>query len=724
MPGRKVTLIVLDSPVTYQVGLSFYYRGPDWAIAVRQGDLESLEWVLERCSQFWNGAGTLIIPVRSDGRTWPIINDYLETRPVETCFVHESVPETARHRLVKSLGSSLVRHWSSMWDGFDENEMHPLRLQPLPPDRLRSPSLLIPRFDSARLRRIALATWGNISSEDLADYRNYFTVGDVGDQRTAIAAMLSGQVNGVSPAEQSLALLGTYGSLPIGRSLFVFDRGSFQELVAFWNLRGRLRDVGNRPMVFGVPLESLKDPETLTALSQFITRDNLYAQEPDLGLMVGQNRKLAQVALEALGFRADRGKTVRRSIGGGRGDRPLSFGFFGPVQEGPVKKGVIIHDQVTVTHREVSFRPPRPDTLPQTGHYIRMGIEGLPLPMPLTDSGANAVLRNAFRSPEGLTIKTDAWIGQGYVRLTVPDAWDALVQWASARGESVALSPPGRYGQALLDRLGGLQNIDALASAQALAVLSALTPLSRRKLAQRVVAEATRQAGVSLDEKLLTELLGKNADFLELRARSATEIAGEATMPRKQILPALRSLVDAGFVVRGASVRCPRCRIAAVLSLSEQSERIRCRACKEEYLLPVLEEGGQIERPTVYLLDGLMARAMDQDLLPVLLTLRACLPADISTVRAVWLGLEFDSSDGSVEHDLLISDGNTVWVAECKASAGISRGQLDSLLEFADRHEARPVLGALEGSFLASQKRAIVERGGSVFERQQLLTDP
>lgn len=74
---------MFEPPATYQVGLTFYYRGPEWAIAVRQGDMKALTWAFERCSQFWNGASTLIIPVRSDGRTWPVISDYLDDRPVE-----------------------------------------------------------------------------------------------------------------------------------------------------------------------------------------------------------------------------------------------------------------------------------------------------------------------------------------------------------------------------------------------------------------------------------------------------------------------------------------------------------------------------------------------------------------------------------------------------------------------------------------------------------------
>lgn len=712
---------MFEPPATYQVGLTFYYRGPEWAIAVRQGDMKALTWAFERCSQFWNGASTLIIPVRSDGRTWSVISDYLDDRPVEACYVHDSVPETAQARLLKKLDFSRVRRWAAAWDGFDDSEMHPLRLQPLPSDSAHRRLIRIPRFSSERLRRICLAAWGYLNPDDLPHYRDYFNVGEVSALRQAHAAMLGGQLDGTSPAEQSLSLLGTYGPLPIGRSLFVFDSGSFQELVAFWNLRARSRDVGNRPMLFGVPREALEDPDTLMALPQFIASDDLYAQKPDLGLIAGRCKEIAVKALESLGFEADPDNQVSRSIGGGRGSRPLSFGFFGPSPGGPFKRGTVVHEQVTVTAAETTFRPPRPEGLPQTGHLVRVGIEGLPLSMPLTDHGAKEIFSNAYRSTEGLTINTDAWIGQGYIGLTLPDAWDALGTWAAASGETVKFSPPGGYGQALLDRLGNLESLNALASEQSLAILSDLAPTSRKKLAQRLVKEAEKQTSAVLDEPLLAELLAKEAHFLELQARSAIEIAGNAKMPKDELLPALGSLVETGFVRRGAAVRCPRCKIGAVLMLDEQSERVRCRACGNSYLLPVLEEGGMIERPVMYMLDGLMARAMDQDLLPVLLTLRACLPTDTSAIRAAWLGLEFTSSGGDSEHDLLISDGNMVTVAECKSSASISDMQLRSLLEFTASHDARPVLGALTGSFSDTQRQAVVDQGGRVFERAQLV---
>ena len=715
---------MFDPPSSHQAGITLFYRGPEWAIAVRQGDLQALEWALQRCSSFWNGASTLIIPVRTDGQVPRKIFDQLDLRAAETCFVHESVPAEAWARAAERLGPGRVRQSSPSWDEFADDELHPLHLQPKPAANMERPSMRVPVFASARQRLIATAVWGHVPESDLPHYRGVFEVGHISDPMQAHAASVAGQTRGSSPLEQSMSLIQTYGPLPMGRSLFVFERGSFNEIVEFWNLRSRTREVGNKPTLFGVSVEALENPETLRPLVDLIHQDDLHVQEPDLGLMTSPPREATE-ALRTLGFEERGGRQVRRSIWGRRGNRPLSFGYFGPVAGGAFQRGAVVHDQLTFMGNETSLRPARPPGLPKTGDFIRVGIEGLPLAMPITDRSADRIHSHAYASAEGMTLKTNAWFGESsFIRFILPDAWDALTAWAESKNESVKLSPPGAYGQALLDRLGNLRALGALADESALSILEALAPISRKKLAQRVVKEAKRQLNKDLDERFLADLLARQSQFLELEARSASEIAGLAGCQKQDLLPALGELVEAGFVVRGARVRCPRCRIGAVLLLEEQSERVQCRACHNKYLLPVLEQDEQTEKPAVYRLDGLMGRAMDQDLLPVLLALRASMPGDPSTIKAAWLGLEF-SSEGTIrEHDLLFSDGKDVWIAECKATASITEKQLALLLRFCATHQARPILAALSGSFSDQHRAAVHEHRGMVLERTQLLSRP
>ncbi len=157
--------------------------------------------------------------------------------------------------------------------------------------------------------------------------------------------------------------------------------------------------------------------------------------------------------------------------------------------------------------------------------------------------------------------------------------------------------------------------------------------------------------------------------------------------------------------------------------LAEQDEHVTCTACRARFALPVTEPGGQQERAVVYQLDGLMARTMDQDLLPVLLTLRRLRKhAADGTIRAAWPGIELTGADGANEVDLVASDGRAVWLAECKMSAGgLTADQLDRLLELASRCGARPVFGALDGALDQQLHAQLVARGGLVFLRDDLI---
>jgi hypothetical protein len=709
---------MFEQPEIQQATLSVWFRGPEVAFAIREGDLAALDAVLRTC-RFWNGAGSLIVPVRADGRTWPVIEQLLEVRPVEVCLFHESVPERARERLRTGLAPH-VADWSEFWDTFDDRELHPLMLQPSWRGEAPKPSLLIPRFHSARLDRIALATWGYVPDDELADYRQAFDLGEV-EGGAAHIRLLEGQLTQLSPLGQSVKLMRHFGAVSAGRQLWVFGRATFGDLVEFWNYRSRMRDVDERPLLIGIARDALREPETLTPLARWLGTESYVEHTPDLGVVTHpEDRELARAALTGIGFEEATRADVSRRIGSTRRAESLTFGFYRTFPGGPIRRGANTHDQLTLTAGSASYRIARPaDFIARGGNSIRVGIEGLPLAFPLTKALASAVVSNGYPSREGLTIHTNAWAGDGYLPIALPDGFETLRLWAADSGDA-QLSQAGRYAQALLERLGALDALATLASESAVAILTALAPLSRKKLAQRVVAEAQDKVGIQLDEERLAEMLKEEALFLELRARTAADLV-QPGVKKGDILAPLEALVAAGFVTRGAAIECPICEYGDVLALSEQDERVVCRACHADFLLPVVDPSGRAERPPVYRLDGLMARAMDQDLLPVLLALNST-QTDQPLLRAAWPGVNVAGPNGQAEYDLIASDGENVWVAECKARAGVlPQAQLDGLLDFCRRHSALPVLAALDGAFAAEQRDAVLERGGRVLERAQLL---
>jgi hypothetical protein len=307
----------------------------------------------------------------------------------------------------------------------------------------------------------------------------------------------------------------------------------------------------------------------------------------------------------------------------------------------------------------------------------------------------------------------------------LPTAGEALQDWVGDHGFVLTRSDDGRYAEALLQRLGSLDALDVLANERRLALLHALAAKSRPKLVRRFLAEASA-AGVTLDEAAMIEKLEDIGLFLEVEAATANDLAttmGPGTTKR-EVFELLPPLIEAGLVRRAHLLRCPQCRFRQLLDLANQDERVRCRACGELFVFPVVDESGRHEPQLHYRLDGLMARAMDQDVLPVLLTLRAIRPPpEHSELLFAWAGVDVKKGDGpNVDIDLLVALGTVVWCFEVKQNAtGLKARQLHRLLAAAAALEARPGIAAAEGEFAPELVRTVEAAGGRVLTGTQLL---
>jgi hypothetical protein len=339
---------------------------------------------------------------------------------------------------------------------------------------------------------------------------------------------------------------------------------------------------------------------------------------------------------------------------------------------------------------------------------------------------ARRVYETADASADGVLILTVAQVPWNFpVRL--PTAAEALEDWVQGHGFTLTRSQDGRDAEALLRRLGSLDRIDARAAPERIEVLKVLSPRSRVKLARAFVNEAQR-AGTQLNEDAVLEKLSEIGLFLELEARTANDIASEmAPGIRKQdVLPLLPPLVENGFVRRLREVRCPQCRFRMLLTLAELDEAVRCRACGARAPLPVTDNSDRREPEFFYRLDGLMARVMDQDVLPVLLTPRALRPPpERGELFFVWAGVEVTKGQRpKVDIDVLISNAaGKVWCFEVKKSGRrLTASQLNKLLEAASELDASPAIAALEGEFPEELTRRVLQAGGDVLTSERLLT--
>src|SRR4051812_48560642 len=118
-----------DAHLNRQHRLLYSLRGPEWAFAIPQGDLEALEEVMRLCSEFWNGQGSLLIPVTKAGRIPDVIDLMLSVRPVDDCYLHPSLGERAQAAVQQRVGRA-----GPLYDEFSRWELHPLLLAPVVED--------------------------------------------------------------------------------------------------------------------------------------------------------------------------------------------------------------------------------------------------------------------------------------------------------------------------------------------------------------------------------------------------------------------------------------------------------------------------------------------------------------------------------------------------------------------------------------------------------------
>ncbi|HEY0318854.1 MAG TPA: hypothetical protein VGC49_11250 [Solirubrobacterales bacterium] len=698
--------------------LTYTLRGPEWGFAVPQGNLAALEEVIRLCSSFWNGLGSLIIPVRSDGTLDQSLDRLLEVREVDQMLVHDAIGECAREALGKRF-----REVGSLW--MDDHEIHPYYLSLNDRDESLA-SIQRPVFGSRRLRRVAEATWGHIADDEVEDWRRRFEVTEETRRTEALRGILEAQIRGNSPLLLGARHMGAYeqrAGFDGYPCLFVFGRAGFEEIVHFWNLRSRLSGFHDSRPIVGIPREMLSATELEPIRVWVEEPKGATYYKPDISLAVEPaERPAVLAALEELGF-VSAGERTRYRHGFPEppdGRTALEFFELGTGQlGGPMRRGANATTLATVTDGRAALDVPSPEGVRLPYGYLRFSIDGLPLPLPLTTAAARRMIPNAWVSQEGLTIKTHTERRWRF-DIELPDAEQALIDWASSYGYEVRPSQPGRYAQALVGRLATPADLDALADPIAAEILDQLTPDSTKRLAQRLKTDVEIEAE-ALDEQVLLELLQGQGLLLRVAAKTLNELASNLGRRAPELTAALAGLIEVGLVRRGISFACPRCNFDQVVSLGELDERIECQACREELVTPVLS--GNKEHPTAYFLDGLTARLMEESLLSVLLALRrARLDGGARESFIAWPGLLFTKSGATVDGDLLVTDGSTVNVFECKMNA--SRLELDQtrrLLNLCEELRAKPGIAGLRGEFDNQIKSLVLEAGGIVYEGEKLF---
>lgn len=703
--------------------LTYTVRGPEWAFAVPQGDLAALEDVMRRCSTFWNGAGSLIIPVRRDGRIPKVIDWFLHCRPVDACFWHESLSERAVAGLQEKIAGA-----QRLWDEFDRHENHPLHLVERPSPGEPMPEMKIPNFSSAGLRRSALAIWGYIQEADLQYWQEKFEV-DMCTGEDAYVALMNGQIVGAGESPLRCTQIHMHAFLSRGINavpyIWILPNANFDTLLGFWNFRSRAIAPANGASVVGVLRGSLRHSRQLAPLEKWIPRHPGRKTIPDAFVACGgdlMDEVRAGLATVPMNEDPNKDRYGNETIhaGGVEHNQTPSFGFVRPYLSASFVRGANGRVLLAFVDGQSSTALPVPESFTvRNFRHVRVIYDNLPLPLPLTEPMARRIHRDSTVH-DGLMLLTHG-AGPWAFTIQLPTAEEALQDWLGGHGFTLERTGETRDADSILSRLGDLDRLDALADRKRIAVLDALAPKPPKRLAQHIVTEA-RKAGANLSEETMVGLLTESRAVLQGLGRTATNIGSAIHERRPEVLKLLDPLVGSGFVRRGYALECPQCHFVTLLGLGDAEEVLRCSACGQRFQFPTVI--GQEEPPVSYRLDGLMANAMAWDVVPVLLTLRAARQRlGVSPLFHAWLELNVLPPGESKRFniDLLVSTGRDVWCYEVKlTAASLKEAQFERLITVSTQLGARPSIAALNGEFDAEFVRRVDEAHGQVLDGGEL----
>ncbi len=710
---------MFDSHLNSHGRLSYYGHGPEWAFVIPDGDTDALLDVVRVCSRVWNGVNNIIVVAGANGRLRGHWRADIASRAIDQTWLHPSLSEQARAAAVQAKLPGLVS-WGT---GFGFDGLHPSHLV-ADPNAPRWP-MTMPRHQDEPLRHMAAVTWGIV--EDSGDWTGVCDFG-VADGDFGFSADVSGQVgfNSTSPLDLSAVATHPFGARGAQDwpYLWVFERGDFRELVAFWNLRARSDAKNAYASVIGVPRQALRCPEQLQGLLVWAQSATGVPRTPSI-LVKASKSRLPEVerALAAIGIERDpESAPAKHHKQPPERKAPTWLPQASPTAPSWLLRGVWNGVDYTTHDGVMHVTLPRPRGFLWRGG-MPLVIQTLPTPLPITETAADRIHRGAFAHPRGLGMNHGSpspWA----LTLRLPNEHTALADWAADHDYATQEPRVAYDARALLGRLGNLDALDALADACAVEVLAALAPLSRDQLVKKLAGTFSRQGREEALADQLAEALRAEGLLLEVDARTVEQLNSRLSgRGKRELIAVLDKLVAGGFVQRGRNVKCPRCRYRAFLPLRELDEHVRCRACNASSLLAVTASSGD-EAPTAYRVDGLMARVMDQHVLPVMLAIRALRdPSRYPRPAHVWPGVLFQrDGERPFDVDLLASDGETVFAVECKLDArGLGMSQLRKLTTFTDRVGAVPVVAALAGDFSDNVRRWVERREGVVLDRASLL---
>ncbi|PYQ91582.1 MAG: hypothetical protein DMG02_06260 [Acidobacteria bacterium] len=707
---------MLRTPLLAHYTTTVHVRPTRVAYFIDESDMPAFERAAQIAVTQWGGLYNLIVPVAIAREAQPIHGYFahlLELFEPDVFVAYEDGPTSAglNEVVTRFLAGAFPWRDIRLIDGrsFDEND-HSMHAVGAVPDDERKRTVSIPKvpgWSSA----VNLAAFGKVypGQEDLYN-EQLATATEVLDPTSdELWELLTTTAWNRSPLNlTSFKLRPTI--VTDGTEYNAFDivfGESVNSLCWFWATRAvrevtQFQELGRRTIL--CPFDVIANAGALDALLGTIRRKlSVVGMSSSIDLLchtwTSDDYERVRLVLEEhpqLQKAASGRFTVSHSFGRDvtqedASARKLTFLFVGGDAPGSFRAGAGAGISHPVEWVENAVNPVRHDPIPG----IKSGWGNVCIDiecevwkrLPRSKSLAASIHRDAWLSRWGLTHFSGAISAAKYDSYFLPSESAALSAWFHDRGLTIRTGQSGRYAEAMISLVGGVENLGVLATRQSHALVYRLALKSSKKVAQRV--SQLLGTGPRAEADILTALgdLDVGPELKGIPRTMAQLMSDSELRPRDTVPTTVEALLRIGALRRGLFLQCPHCGTSDWHTVDHLQERLVCPGCSGEFSLPLLDENGS-ERAWQFRLNSLMNRAVDQDLIINALTLFRETSERQATCMAV--GLEILRGDRpEAELDVCFVANQRLVAAECKTGdqveeKDIARARFLASLGFAE----------------------------------------
>lgn len=742
---------MIPTPLSPHYTTTVHLRPVRVAYFIEESDLHALERAAGIATTQWGGIYNLIVPVAIERKQQPIHGYFMRLLELFEPDIFVAYQDEARHPGLKVAVSRILTDrfpWrdTPIVDGnsFDDNDhsMHAVTVLP-DDDRNRSAVSLrsVPTWSSAA----NLVAFGRVyvGQEDLYKEQLLTTVEALDPSSDSVWDALTD-----SNWNASVLNLTSFALHPRvvtdGSEYNAFDvvfGESVNSLCWFWAARAvreatQFQELGRRTIL--CPFDVVENREALNAMLRVIRKKlSVMGLSSSIDLLfhtwssedyervrpiIEEHPELTKAPSGRFTVSHHSGRdVVQEDVSA----RRLTFLFVGGDAPGSFRAGAGAGVPHPVQWVENARNPIRYEPVPgikSAWGNVCVDVEcDVWKRLPRSKSLSPTIRSDAWLSRWGLTHLMGATGAAKYVDYFLPSEWEALSLWFQDRGLRVQSGQSGRYAEAMISLVGGVNNIGVFATRQAYNLLYRLALKSSKKVAQRL-NQLLGSAG-SVESDVLNALAGLDiGPELKGVPKTLTQLMSDADLaPRNTVPETVEHLLRIGALRRGLFLQCPRCGTSDWHPVDELQEQLTCPGCGQRFPLPLVDENAK-ERSWQFRLNSLMNRAVDQDLIVNALTLFRETRKRYATCISVGLEI-FKGEEAEAELDLCFVVDQQIVAAECKIgdqveAKDIARARFVASLGFAEfvfstvkdawSEDAQGQFKALAGELRKSDSKMVV----------------